>query len=419
MRYVRFMRAAVIGLTLSAVIAACSGGAQATESALASQPDPSPAETPIPASPSKSAAPASPGDTEGDEWIEVSSFGRDDTIESVHDVVEAEFGLIAAGVELETRSLAVFDPLAGDSRVWLSADGSAWEDVTPADTFTDASINQLVVLADGAVLALGFQEGPAAWETRDGRTWGEIALTVGGAPVIEVADGGRGYLARAGVELGGQQLWHSSDGRTYVAVGDPTNGRIVTGTGAGPEGFVILAEVYESGQPARIYASGNGIDWFEATSDGWDPSGVAALGPDWIAVDSRPFDLQEDAEVQTWLSGNGLDWTEAGRIPLRAIPIGDDAVCSEHPRLVSTGSLVVASTTLSYPCSEGLVQRFGSAFETFDGATWLPLPFVASVDPTDGSTRGTRVAAGIDLESGTLLVGEKDYRATFWFRPSD
>jgi hypothetical protein len=25
----------------------------------------------------------------------------------------------------------------------------------------------------------------------------------------------------------------------------------------------------------------------------------------------------------------------------------------------------------------------------------------------------------LDLESGTLLVGESGYRATFWFRPAD
>jgi hypothetical protein len=338
----------------------------------------------------------------------------------VHDVVDAPFGVIAAGVELETRALAVFDPLAADSRVWLSADGSEWEDVTPADTFNDATIDQLVVLADGAVLALGRESAqPAAWETTDGRTWEEIALTVGSDPVIDVANGGRGYLARAGAELGGQQLWHSSDGRTYVPVADPTLGRIVTGIDAGPEGFVTLAEVYESAEAATIYASGNGTDWYEATSDGWDPSDVAALNSDWIAVDSRPFELREDADVQTWFSSNGLDWAKAGGLPLRAIPIGDDAVCSEYPRLVSTGSMVVASTTLLYPCGEGLVQRFGSAYETSDGDSWLPLPFVGRVDPTDGSTRGTWVAAGIDLESGTLLVGEKDYQATFWFRPSD
>ena len=86
---------------------------------------------------------------------------------------------------------------------------------------------------------------------------------------------------------------------------------------------------------------------------------------------------------------------------------------------MSTGSLVVVSTTLSYPCGEGHVQRFGAAHVTEDGTTWAPLPFTLESSPGDEATRGATVSAGIDLDSGTLLVGEKDYRATFWFRPSD
>ena len=38
-------------------------------------------------------------------------------------------------------------------RIWLSADGSSWEDVTPTGTFGDSSVYQLVVLPDGAVVA--------------------------------------------------------------------------------------------------------------------------------------------------------------------------------------------------------------------------------------------------------------------------
>lgn len=66
-----------------------------------------------------------------------------------------------------------------------------------------------------------------------------------------------------------------------------------------------------------------------------------------------------------------------------------------------------------------MVQHFGAAHVTADGATWTALPFTASALVTDGSTRGTTVHAGLDLEDGTLLVGERDYRATFWFRAGD
>lgn len=362
-------------------------------------------------------------------WVELARFGDPNTIEAVHDVVEAPFGILAAGVQYPTRSLGVFDPLAGDGRIWLSEDGMSWDDVTPGGTFTYASIRQLVALPDGAVLALGWasrlvdgspeESGPAGWETRDGRAWTELELSVAGDPVIEIAAGDAGYLARLGSELGGQQLGFSSDGRTFTPVADPTGSRIVTRIAAGPEGFVIRAEVYESGEPPTLYASGNGRDWHEAVTSGWRPGELAPIGPDWVAIDQRPFDVQDDAEVRTRLSANGLEWAEAGRLALRTIDVGGGAVCGEFPALIGTGTLVVASTALSYPCGEGLVERFGAVHVTDDGRAWLALPFAATVDIDDPSTRGTRVSAGLDLESGTLLVGETEYRATFWFRPGE
>ncbi len=360
-------------------------------------------------------------------WVELARLGDANTIEAVLDVVEAPFGILAAGVHYPTRSLGVFDPLTGDGRIWLSEDGVTWTDVTPADTFIDASIGQLVALADGAVLALGwashFVDGsleeirPTVWETRDGRVWAELGLSVGGDPVIEIAHGGGGYLARVGSELGGQQLGFSTDGRTFEPVADPTGSRIVTQTAAGPEGFVIRAEVYEGAEPATLYASGDGHDWYEAVTTGWQPGDLAPIGPDWVAVDQRAFETQDDTEVLTRVSANGLEWAEAGRLPLRTIDVGGGAVCGEIPELVSTGTLVVASTTLSYPCGEGLVQRFGAVHVTDDGGAWFALPFAAATEIDDPRSRGTRVSAGLDLTSGTLLVGETQYRAVFWFRP--
>ncbi|MDQ3689191.1 MAG: hypothetical protein M3406_03990, partial [Chloroflexota bacterium] len=436
MRSLRSVRAPAVSLVLAVGIGACSsdvaepsptdGMANATSSIepTANEPTPSPAPSaparPIPSTPASEQSPA-----EG--WVEVASFGSADTIETVHDVAAAPFGLLAAGVHLSTRSLAVFDPLAAESRIWLSDDARSWKDVTPPDTFADASIDRLVVLPDGAVLAFGRTsrlvdgipwEEPAAWETLDGRTWTELEITVGDERVIELVAGGPGYLARVGADLGGQQLGFSSDGKTFAPVADPTGARIMTGIAAGPEGFVIRAEVYESADPATLYASGNGVDWYEASDPGWTLGSAAPIGPDWVALDHRPFDAPDDVEVRTWVSANGLDWTEAGQLPLRTVDLGDGAVCSEYPDLVSTRTLVVASTVLSYPCGEGLVQRFGTAHVSNDGGTWLALPFAAGVEIADPTTRGTQVSAGLDLESGTLLVGETGYRATFWFRPN-
>jgi hypothetical protein len=81
--------------------------------------------------------------------------------------------------------------------------------------------------------------------------------------------------------------------------------------------------------------------------------------------------------------------------------------------------MVVSSTTLSYPCGEGNVQSFGASSVTTDGATWMPLSFTRRETAYDEASRGARVTTGLDVVSGTLLVGESGYRATFWFRPAD
>lgn len=427
-------RAGALATLVVVALSACAGAGSTTTpigSATSATPGAAPTadeptQTPVasePARPSPSKPPT--GQTLGEGWVEVGSFGGDATIEAVHDVVAAPFGLLAAGVHYPTRALGVFDPLAADGRIWLSTDGMSWADVTPAETFVDASIRQLVELPDGAVLALGWasrfvdgslvENGPAVWETRDGVAWTELELD-DGDPVIEIARGGAGYLAIRG-ELDGQRLEFSSDGRIFTPIVDPTGSRIVTRIAAGPEGFVIRADVYGSADPPTLYASGNGVDWYEAVTSGWHPGELAPVGPDWIAVDQRPFEVQDDTEVRAQISANGLEWAEAGRLLLRTIDVGGGAICGEFPDLISTGTLVVASTALSFPCGEGLVQVFGAVHVTDDGGTWLALPFGVEVDGR--SSRGTRVSAGLDLESGTLLVGEIGFRATFWFRPGE
>ena len=371
---------------------------------------------------------ADQGPAEG--WLEVATFGAGDSIEAVHDVVVAPFGVLAAGVHLPGRSLSVFGPTGQEGRIWLSSDGRIWEDVTPSGAFADASVDQLVARPDGSVLALGsvsrLVDGnpdviSAAWETRDGLSWAESEVRVADARVFDIASGGQGYLGRLAVTVGEPGLAHSSDGRTFSRVGDFADGRWFASIAAGTEGFVGLATGFESTEPPVIYASGDGVEWYEAETPPWEAAaGVVAIESDWIAVGSRSFEEDwSDTHVPTWFSADGLDWTQAGELPLDAIPAGDEAVCAEFPSIpVSTGSLVTVSTSLSYPCSEGNVGRYGATHITADGETWAPLPFAIAAD-LDAATRGTSVAAGADLAAGTLLVGESEFQATFWLRPNE
>jgi hypothetical protein len=73
---------------------------------------------------------------------------------------------------------------------------------------------------------------------------------------------------------------------------------------------------------------------------------------------------------------------------------------------VGTGALVIASTTLSYPVRRRTLPTTVARAEALDQTlAWLALPFADAVEIDDPSTRGTRVSAGLDLESGRYWSG--------------
>ena len=261
---------------------------------------------------------------------------------------------------------------------------------------------------------------PTVWETRDGRAWTRASLAMDGQPVTGVAHGGRGYVAVRS-DAGGQELWHAADGRTFSRAFALPVGSAVISLAGGPEGFVAIVADTTAEYASTIYASGDGIGWYEAEGGPAEVRAVSALGPDWVAVAPGPFeDYSVRADTPAWFSTNGLDWTETGAIPLIAVALDESTSCREFIfDAIGTGGQVVVSTTFSYPCGEGRVQTFGRSSISSDGARWARLPFTESSVAVDRATRGATVTSGIELETGTLLVGEKDYRAAFWWRPAD
>ena len=64
-------------------------------------------------------------------------------------------GSIAVGVEYE-HHLPIFGPTpAHEGRVWSSADGHTWDDVTPRGVFGNVSLHTLMRRADDMLLAVG------------------------------------------------------------------------------------------------------------------------------------------------------------------------------------------------------------------------------------------------------------------------
>jgi hypothetical protein len=416
------MRRTSVLLTV-ALLAGCGTGATPTM-APASPNDPAPTDdgsSPT-APPSVTSLPPSPSPPP--DWTEAASFGGDG-IEAARDVVDTPFGLIAVGVHHPGTSLPVFGPVPQEGRVWHSDDGHDWADVTPAQTFANASLHTVVSLPDGAVVAFGNvsiasdagnSDEYRAWETRDGVSWNPTTILAEDQPVISLVEGGKGYLGLvAHRDAPGSDIWYSSDGRTFDhPYRGPSFDAMWGSIAAGDEGFVATTAGGLTEPSTTVSASADGIEWFNATSPPGNAHLVAPIGPDWVAIESEPGQPGEIDSTASWSSANGLEWNLAGELPLGAIDAGGGAGCTEFASgLHGTGDVAIVSTTLTYPCSEGGVVRYGQSSITSDGVSWDPLEFTGASDLSSVS-RGTTINAAIALGDRLILVGEKDLQATFW-----
>src|SRR5919106_3466717 len=392
-----------------------------------SQPTGTPAPTATPPAATATPAPAAtPGTTL--EWEMTASFGEGPGPAMALDVVAADAGLVAVGVQ-HRGAIPILGPTLGhDGRIWRSDDGTSWEDVTPGDTFANVTLDTIITRPDGVFVAVGrlHEEGEfgqldpigtGAWESTDGVTW---TPTPTGLPEGEIAtnvvQGGRGYLAVvAPPDLsGGADLWFSEDAQDWELVRTAGDGSHYI-IDAGAEGFVAAGVDFVDGanEPFAI-ASADGREWFDATSPPPAPAALAALGGDWVVV-SGTFEeegLRPSDRAATWFSPNGLDWTQHGEVMLDSVP-AEPLTCVEFPdRFTSAGPWMVLGSTLSYPCGEGGFVVHGTQRISIDGATWEALPFPGGSLGTSHS--GSAISAAVVVDGSLVLVGQSDGLAAFW-----
>ena len=380
---------------------------------------PSPSAVP---SPSEAAPTAAPPPPEPADWSEVAAFGASGAITRVEDIEVAPFGLIAVGVEYGVAEMPVFGPVPRNGRVWLSADGRTWEDVTPQGTFADSDIYQVVALPDGAVVAfsrVAADEGPDPFsvvESRDGRTWYGSEISIGMQPVLNMTSGGPGYVTVRRASESESELWFADDGRAFQYAFALPPGTTVASLEGGPEGFVAVVVSSDDPPVVTILASGDGLEWLEADSAPADMRAAVPLGNDWIGIaPAPPFDVYLDATTTTWFSSNGLGWSRLGSLQFHAVGADEPSSCREFlSGAIGTGSAVVVSTVFSYPCSEGGVQRFGQSSISPDGEDWTGLPFTASEVVGTAASRGATITDGIKFGDLLVIVGERDHRGTIW-----
>ena len=205
---------------------------------------------------------------------------------------------------------------------------------------------------------------------------------------------------------------HGRIGGPFAEATDPTDGRIITAIGAGPEGFVILMEGFESPGPRTAYASANGVDWYEATAGGWDVEWVAPVGPDWVAMGRGPFDDEwRDTETFSWVSpATGSTGPRPAGFRSGPCRSPQGSACREFlSEPVSAGrTVVVVLDRVVVPLRRGprptLRRRPRHAgWRHLGGA-----PVHARGEARRTTARAARRSMpGLDLGSGTLLVGER------------
>jgi hypothetical protein len=326
-------------------------------------------------------------------------------------------GHIAVGMSYEEPLPVPLGPMPPHTgRIWGSADGRSWEDVTPGELLANAALTDVIQRADGTLLAVGEVavhneygdvevQRTGAWESSDGVGW-EVADT--GLPadrwVRDFVQGDKGIVAVAWQvgDTHGSEIWFSADGRAWERIRHLAH--VNLSMDAGIEGFVAVGtwDPYVHSAGSFAIASADGREWFEAADPPQFPTSVAAVGGDWVTVSSN--EEVEEGWITISTSASGLDWSspvpvDADEVSTR---IDDESGCWLVPSLISAGDRLLLRTFLGGLCGEGNAVSFGPHLISTDAGGWqaLPLPWVAAVEVVD---------------EALVLAGESNGQATFWW----
>jgi hypothetical protein len=391
-------------------------------------PQPSPTATSADASPSPSSAPPSgepsvsvaaspsavPAPTQSvpADWTATADFAVPDERYIVSDMTAWSGGLIAVGTHYVSDERDIFGPPpAHQGVVWLSADGTAWDELPVIDAFADIELTHLFITPTGSLVVIGDEwtdtDGlidvtSTAWESADGRTWQRTDLR--GLPdpvrIPDLVQGARGYLLSDG-----ERLWWSADGRAWDAVLD--FGEFIFDIGAGDDGFAAVGNGAPDGGSRRIAASADGREWIDAQVPSNNLLRVAPIGPDWLAVASAPpIDASSAQPIETWRSANALDWERAGGFVATGGASGRS--CAESfGDLITAGTIAFGSTIR---CGEGGLMNAGMSYASADGAEWEALPFGEAAAVRDAILLGGRLVVVTDALTGVSA----STGVTFW-----
>jgi hypothetical protein len=390
-----------------------------------SPPESTPDPTPEPMVPSPEATPSPTPDqpqptpeptATGGSWTQTAGFDGPGA-DYITDVITWRDEFVAIGRSWET--LALVSP--GAPRVWQSADGRSWDELAVTFDPPDVEPAGIAELPDGRLLVVGaynadeldavFPTTTAAWVSTDARTWTQVPLPLAGdEPVTSFTAGPRGYaMAAAG------DLWFSTDGLAWTRTYEGTDDRGIDLVEAGDEGFVALSGDWGGDLGPLVIASGDGKAWYEwrrIPEVAWAIE-VAPIGGDWLLA-AYVGDL-DDADwgghtIGLFRSANGLDWNMVLDLNDLTPPDGPKAGQGlgsgiTSPELAVAGDTIILTLAWQHCCA--MVRMPVGVFISEDGLAWAALPQadgMAAAAVTDGRVL---VAAG--------YTGRGD-AAAFWLR---
>lgn len=255
------------------------------------------------------------------------------------------------------------------TRVWTSADGTAWRDVTPSG-FEGIGLAGATV-HDGRIVAVGRgdtinieAERAIALVSEDGLTWREATAadenTLTGQ-LITVRSTADGLVAVGGVPgADAAGFWRSDDGEAWERVGDDIPGAFLwTLADAGPDAGLVAVGWRRDPEPSTaVWRSTDGSTWELAA----DPEGYAGFEGTGITVAPSGTLVMTGGNV---FGGEGRIWrsTDAG---------ATWTVAEVDGGLVESTTRSVVSTPIGL-VAVGAIGMDGAAWiSTDDGATWQP-----------------------------------------------
>ena len=317
----------------------------------------------------------------------------------LNDVVASDNGYIAVGIA------------QGNGVVWTSHDGLAWDLLATGGALSGAELRAVArgtagfVAVGSAVAPDAGSAQPAAWSSRDGRSWHRVDLGVGPGRLEDVACAGSRCVAVGFTE--GAEIWWSEDTSSWVRAGRfaaadrPGFMPRLVNVVADHQGFVAAGTT----EPGTIWTSPDGDAWelvdlppavLPATD--WVYSMASGSGGRLVAVGGA-FSLARAAPVDSaWVSSALPAPSHGAVVPPTSRSLFAASVAAAAWGFVAVGGVGEPGD----PLGRGLV------WTSPDGLRW-------SLRETGPSFAGLRLERVLRC-GDALLVVATDGNGTYWTR---